>query len=241
MLINIFGRLGSVNYKLLAGTNIKGGTDSLFFIHDRDYRVSPADFCIVSLNKNDRLRLVNCVEMADVVRQVVIRNYGEIQKEEDKYGSWEFKLPGYPWNCSGHEAIRSRRLISRVSEAMLAHGWALTNAIDISRSTDDKSVLLYTRCQPLSTNFACLALSDVDRIRLLDFPPAETSSLKTCLVQNYMPGVQKEEVKDERCHQLDFIGSPWTQSSSFGIHARTALMHAMKVICHDLSLHICQY
>ena len=30
------------------------------------------------------------------------------------------KLPGYPWNCSGHEAIRSRRLISRVSEAMLA-------------------------------------------------------------------------------------------------------------------------
>lgn len=224
MLIHMFGTLGSHNYKLLGGTNIKGGTDSYFFMHDPSYSTTPADMCMISLNKSDRLRLVNCVDMAGPVRDTISSNYGEIQREEDKYGSWEFKLSGYPWCCSGDLAIRSRQLIARISETMLKHGWALTTAIDISRSLNDKSVLLYTRAQNYTTKFACIALSDVHRVRFLDFPPSDTSQLRSVLEREYLPGVAKQGQRDSHCYELDLEGPPWTQNSSFNLHARSALL-----------------
>ena len=94
--------------------------DSLFFMLDLNYRVTPANFCMISLNKNDRLRLINCNEMIDSIRETIKTNYGELQREADKYGSWEFKLTGYPWNCIGDAATLSRRLIARISDTM--HG-----------------------------------------------------------------------------------------------------------------------
>eukprot|EP00092_Neocalanus_flemingeri_P024478 GFUD01026546.1.p1 GENE.GFUD01026546.1~~GFUD01026546.1.p1 ORF type:complete len:438 (+),score=109.53 GFUD01026546.1:178-1491(+) len=220
MLLKILGQLGSINYKLLAGTNIKGGTDSLFFIQDPGYSITPASLCMISLNKYDRLRLVNCTDMAGQVRDTITKHYGVIQREEDKYGSWEFKLTGNPWCCSGDLAIRSRQLISRISETMLVHGWALTSAIDITRSLNDKSVLLYTRAQNFTTTFACIALSDVHRVRLLDFSPSHTEALREVLEQAYLPGVKSQGQRDNTCYEIDLNGPPWTQNSSYNLHAR---------------------
>ena len=42
--------------------------------------------------------------------------------------------------------------------------------LDLSRRDNDKSVLVFTRAVPTTARFACVALSDVDKIRLLDFP-----------------------------------------------------------------------
>ena len=223
ILIQIFGQLGSINYKLLAGTNIKGGTDSYFFIQDPNYMIIPASLCMISFNKYDRLRLVNCVDMASPVRETISRHFGEIQREEEKYGSWEFKLSGNPWCCSGDQAIRSRQLISRISETILAHGWALTTAIDITRSLNDKSVLLYARAQNYTTNFACIALSDIHRVRLLDFSPSHTQQLREVLERVYLPGVKDQGQRDNTCYEMDLNGPPWTQNSSFNLHARYIL------------------
>ena len=55
-----------------------------------------------------------------------------------------------PNRCSGYESVKSRQLISRMSERLLREGWALTDALDNSRREDDKSVLLYRRCLPTS-------------------------------------------------------------------------------------------
>ena len=103
---------------------------------------------------------------------------------------------------------------------MLAHGWALTQAIDISRSINDKSVLLYTRAQSYSTKFACLALSDVHRLRFLDFSPSHTQELVAVVGREYLPGVVKQYQRDTACYEMDLEGPPWTQNSSFNLHAR---------------------
>jgi len=228
MLLHMFGQLGSVHYRLLAGTNIKGGTDSFFFIQDPSYSITPASLCMISLNKYDRLRLVNCTDMAGPVRDTITKHYGEIQREEEKYGSWEFKLTGNPWCCSGDLAIRSRQLISRISETMLAHGWALTDAVDITRSLNDKSVLLYTRAKNFATTFACIALSDVHRVRLLDFSPAHTEALREVFLRVYLPGVRSEVQRDNACYEIDLNGPPWTQNASYNLHARSALLCTLK-------------
>merc|ERR1712213_173309 len=143
-------------------------------------------------------------------------------------GSWEFKLKGNPWCCSGDKAIRSRRTISRISETMLEHGWALTNAIDITRSLNDKSVLLYTRTERKTRSFACIALSDIDRIRFLDFTPQHTRKLAAIFQEVYLPGVQDQFQRDNSCYEMNLNGPPWTQNSSYNLHARSALIHVLK-------------
>merc|ERR1719334_2958694 len=92
-----------------------------------------------------------------------------IQDESVNEFHHKFKIKGTPWYCSGDEAVQARRLISRIGETMLRQGWALTDAIDLSRGLDDKSVLLYRRCQPTMARFCCIALSDIDHIRIVDF------------------------------------------------------------------------
>ena len=120
----------------------------------------------------------------------------------------------------GELAIRSRQLISRISETMLAHGWALTDAIDIARSLTDKSVLLYTRAENFETSFGCIALSDIHRIRLLDFPPEHTDALRQVIARMYTPGIINQKQKSSTCYQIDLNGSPWTNNSSSNLHAR---------------------
>ena len=51
-----------LKWRLLAVTNLKGGTDSLFFIYDDDHAGGagrgPEDLAMLSLNRSDRIRLV---------------------------------------------------------------------------------------------------------------------------------------------------------------------------------------
>lgn len=57
----IIGRMAAINWRLLTSTNIKGTADIYFFIHDPTYSGQPDDFCILSLGKHDRFRLIKLV------------------------------------------------------------------------------------------------------------------------------------------------------------------------------------
>ena len=220
MLIQIMGQLGYNNFRLLFTTNLKGGTDSYFFIHDKYYVIDPSKLAMISLNRKDRMRLINCRDMAESIRRAIIRNGNEIESEEDVYGSWEFKLSGKPWKSCGAEAVRSKRLICRVSEKMLDHGWTLTNALDISRSVSEKTVLLYSRSESFVTQFACIDLSYHKILRLLDFPQSVTSELKELIAWEYVPGIKREQQTDESCYEFYLRGGAWSGESPFNLHSR---------------------
>jgi len=189
---------------------------------------------MINLNSENKLTLINRTDMVDTVRDIIKNNFGEIVKEEAKSECFEFQLQGHPWCTSGDEGIKSRKLISRISEAMMTQGWRLTHALDITRNLSDKSVLLYTRSPNVSHNFACVALSDVNKIRLLDFPPEHARVLRDVLQQSYQPGVEKEEQKDESCIEIVLNGYPWSivatylMDLSFALHGRSSLLHFLK-------------
>merc|ERR1712001_743459 len=188
-IINMIVRnLSKINLRLVGGINIKGTghISSLFFIEDPG---SNAQFSSISLCESDRLRLVDCKEESQCVRQAIANSGFRIINESEREHHAKMRLNGRPWHCSGAEAVQARQLVARISEAMLQRGWALTDAIDISRKQDDKSMLLFRRCVPTTASFSCICLTSTAPLRLVNFSRGDQEVLKTCIMENYLPGV----------------------------------------------------
>merc|ERR1712062_35686 len=71
---------------------------------------------------------------------------------------------------------------------------------------DDKSTLLFRRCVPTTATFSCICLTNVgtnlkindgwkpvstDHLRLINFSPGDQEVLKTCIMENCLPGVTR--------------------------------------------------
>ena len=95
----LVGKMSELNMRLLVGTNIKGGTDSLFFIEETEATLgNPHNFSSISLHKKDRLRLVDCKDMADDVRQAILQNGNSIQEKTTReyHHKWFNYSPHHP-------------------------------------------------------------------------------------------------------------------------------------------------
>ena len=227
MLLRIIANLGCSHYRLIAGTNIKGGADSLLFIQDEGYAPSISDFCSIALNKKNQLRLFNCGrDTARKVRNTIERNNGEIESMSEMAGGCvDIKLAGKPWSCIGEKGLHYRQLISRICETMLGCGWCLVGGITISRSSSDKGLLLYSRVEVSAGEVACLAMTGAHTITLIDFPPTARDSLRSVLC---VSGISGEQELGDNCYQIELTGSVWSSSEPVSLHARSTLMHLLK-------------
>ena len=183
-----------------------------------------------SASKN-RLRLVDCKEETKKIQQVI--NRSDFNNKEASEGDHhaKLKLEGAPFHCSwGPDAVATRQLVARISEAMLQQGWALTGAVDIERWVDTKSTLLFRRCPPAMASIACICLTSDNQLRLVDFSPADQVILKACVTDNYRPGVDGVDIRPlepeskGRSLIFDLAGVPW-DSWDWGLHARHLLLH----------------
>ena len=74
--------------------------------------------------------------------------------------------------------------------------------LDVSRKDHDKSIITLIKSVPKSIPFACIALSDVDKIRIIDFPAYEQERLAEVIRSTYAYGIQLEKPIDEKCLQF---------------------------------------
>jgi len=233
----IVENLSKINLRLVGAINIKGGTptwnavpgkDSLFFMED--LASSNAKFCSISLCGWNRLRLFDCKEETRCVRRAIDNSGFKIEEQWTKEHYVKMQLNRMPWFCSGQEAVWARQLVGRISEAMLQRGWALTDAIHISRREEDKSMLLFRRCAPTTATIACICLTSTNHLRLIDFSSEDERVLKTCILENYLPGVKELETTEYclgtegKSVRFELKGSPWS-SWDWGLHARSLLLH----------------
>ncbi|XP_023332501.1 uncharacterized protein LOC111704488 [Eurytemora carolleeae] len=114
----------------------------------------------------------------------------------------------------------------RVSSCV--QGWALTGALDLTRRPEDKSSLLFTRVIPFLSKFACIFLSNNNRIRFVDFPPDVTKELVDVVSNYYLPKISKIKIKFEYCHQVDLEGFPWDQGSGESSHGRSLMCYLLQ-------------
>ncbi|KAK3754175.1 hypothetical protein QZH41_007957 [Actinostola sp. cb2023] len=221
LLVTIISALAQQQWMLHAAANIKSTSDSLFFKYDPD-SAGPqvSQHFVISLNNTDRLRLINAPQsMIPVVRQVITSVWmGGIQKEQDYYGSWEFKLSGNPWWSVGNESVMARFLICKILEALQSQGWKVQTSVDISRSSQDKSILVFAPShQPESLPVMCLSFSDVDKIRLINAPQEFIGVCREILMTKWYKGIAAEEQMKTSCtaHEFKLNGMPWRGAVSY--------------------------
>ena len=89
-----------------------------------------------------------------------------------------------------------------MQETLENYGWSVLTGLDVSRKDHDKSIITLTKSVPKSVPFACIALSDVDKIRIIDFPAYEQERLAEVIRSTYAYGIQLEKPIDEKCLQF---------------------------------------
>ncbi len=233
-LLAIIANLGRLRWRLLVSTNLKGGTNTMFFIYDEGRHPYPDDLAILSLNREDRIRLINFDHSVQaLIRNSITKEFQSVQPEEREFhGAYEFQLEGRPFYCSGHEAVASRRLISQILQDLASAGWDVLTTMDISRRLNDKSIFILKRSQPFfGAKFACVALTDVNHLRLVNFPDPVAEALREAVARGYQPGVDKEKVEGSSCRKMYLSGQPWDFKTGYSLHGRACLMSLLDEAC----------
>ena len=89
-----------------------------------------------------------------------------------------------------------------MQETLQKYGWSVLTGLDVSRKDHDKSIITLIKSVPKSVPFACIALSDVHKIRIIDFPAYEQERLAEVIRSTYAYGIQLEKPIDEKCLQF---------------------------------------
>ncbi|KAF9359009.1 hypothetical protein BGX34_008586 [Mortierella sp. NVP85] len=193
------------------------------------YAQSPQVSCI-SLNESDKIRMIGVgPQVIQAVRQAIAMSWGTIQRERDYHGAHEFKLLGNPWHGQGHEAVRSRRLITGVLRAMAEQGWNLLQASDVSKKQHDKDSLFFESV-PLVNGLASIGQVDMfslsfnrsDLIRLIDAPAYMAPVLKQAIQSQWRLGIQQEQIY-ETALEFKLRGNPFFADAHEAVYSRLLL------------------
>ena len=148
MLLEVIQVARKHKYDLISNLNTKGTTDSMLFQHNPNLSdFSQEDMFILSLNRNDRIRLISAPDyIVTSAEEVVASSWDKgIQENEAKEGFHELKLRGTPWWAIGEDAIKSRFLIINMIAKFQALGWEVAATLDVSRRLNDKTMFVFRK------------------------------------------------------------------------------------------------
>jgi len=223
------------NYSLLANINTKGTTDSLFFQHNMALYGSPDDMFILSLNNDDKIRLIRAPDyIITMVGEVISRTWSDgLQKEGEYCGSYEFKLSGNPWWASGKEAVESRYLVGTLLAEMKSQGWEVGATLDVSRNMQDKTVFVMRQCPPIRQEWAVIGFHFSDTIRLIG-GGSENLTLRNLIgnVIDFKDFIQDSQTFG-RSFQWKVSGNPFDGSYSGD---QRIMMHLLTKILRHMNL-----
>jgi len=213
LIMKVMQMMGSYGWTLYSATNIDNQTDTLFFCRKRNLYIAPEftqSIFAISLNRNDRLRLMNADGSVKEIIQGVVRQYWrEIQHEEDHYGSHEFKLKGTPWWSSGENAMPSITLICQIFTALRRAGWKPIMNLDISRSQNDKGVFFFVRMPPKDSYYCALSVKASKKLYGVHLPEQTVSHLQQVINVFFDFSDEPKTTYGGQAIRWNLQGSPW--------------------------------
>ncbi|KAK0402072.1 hypothetical protein QR680_016130 [Steinernema hermaphroditum] len=227
LLLSVFRAFRQYGFTYFGTVNLKGTADSIFFINDGT-PIPQEQYCIVSLNSGDRLRLLECPStLVDMTAELIRQRWpGGLQDMQQDNNHVEFKMKGYPWVAHRKaDAVSSRLFIANLLEESVKLGWAVLTSLDISRKLGDKAVFVMRSCAPMAIPHFCIGPADCDRIRIIGAKNDMENVMASVITQCWTPGIQ-DVTKEGNNLDLKLAGWPWQSSSLSDSFALTRLMMA---------------
>lgn len=169
-------------------TPFQDTADSFFFEYDPGQTSEEEQYMIMALDEHSILRLIDGTpQVVEVIKAMIDRlwtlgleaegcigvgkNRQKLAPDMEETISWEFVLKGSPWRAPASKIARSRQFITYLLDGLLAHGWTVVTGLDISRSRNKKSALLFQRCPPVTKlPHACLSPLGKEQYQLINAP-----------------------------------------------------------------------
>lgn len=192
------------------------------------------NFLALSLNKTDRIRLINALpDLIEAFQLAMPQIWPKgIQKEFNVNKAYEFKLKGNPWWSDKGEAIESRRLVGDLLSFLSSNNWFLYAVCDISRSLDSKSTFFFR--QPIARiekpfHSFCISLNESDKIRVIGRNPNMVNVVRSCIMKAWPRGIQ-DQCDYYGSFQFKLKGNPFTSNGEESIYACVLMMHILDAI-----------
>uniref|UniRef100_A0A915JLW4 Uncharacterized protein n=1 Tax=Romanomermis culicivorax TaxID=13658 RepID=A0A915JLW4_ROMCU len=189
-------------YLLLAGQDVVRTPSGLY------------QYCMISLNQNDRLRLIDCpVTVINAVRDSINAHW-KLKDETNFQIAHEFKLKGYPWMANDSETVSARFLVAMILEKTASVGFPVLTSLDISRRANDKGVFVLRSIggqSPLPTSqpsYFCISFNETDKIRLINVPQPVKSVLRNVVGMHWSAGICREQ-EYFGSYEMKLNGNPW--------------------------------
>ena len=224
-------KMSSHGWGLVMPTNLKGGTDSYFFIRDQNAYLPNGQCAVLGLHGVDKLRLIDFDSDMDRYVQKAIQRLTQRPRLHDVssfHGSTQFTLQDSPFWCSGREAVATRKLFCVLIQVFAAKGWHCFTTIDTSRRLGDKNSMLFKRSDPKMVNVGCIALSGKSHLKIINFPRNEVQTLLETIDKHYIPGMDRNDDPDRGdYYKIYLTGRPWFYQSCYGLHGRWLMLNIL--------------
>jgi len=203
-LFRLAGSLADVGYRLSASTGVHGRASTLFFERGSNASPGPVHFHegsvgLMALGDNV-LRFSRSMEndVGEAVRPAVANELHTVPKEAFRNLWFEFEVAQQVFSnspsVSASEHVRALRLVCAVLEGLWARGWRCNGAADYSK--EKRSVFFFTKMEiATSAQFACIAATGGNKLRLINFPPGTAWNLTQGLRDSFP--LKIKEVKED--------------------------------------------
>ena len=217
-------------YELVTNLNTKGTTDSLLFQHKSSLLNTPEDMFIMSLNRNDRLRIIGAPNYIEIEAEEVVAEHWGVQGVAPYAGSYEIKLYGTPWWADGEDTVKARHVIGQLIAKFKALGWEVGATVDVSRKLQDKTVFIFRQCPPEQQDFCVLSFHGSDKIRFLsNFP--DTFSITDGIDRIFDAANLTQNISFYwKAKQWQIKGVPFSGNMNHGVEQRMIIHLLTKVL-----------
>lgn len=189
-------------------------------------------FACMTLNRRDRIRLLNFPQPEALAVQEVIKSVWRLGIQLVRpYGqSCEIKVNGNPWQHDSAGNDDSRRLVLRMFERLFDMGWVHQAAIDITGKVTSKDSLIFRKQDPPPPSCEWIAIS-FDRSDKLKIVGAVSNDLKDEIVKTFGLRIQRKESTGDRL-KIKFRGTPWMPNGEETVETSLMLLTLLEILEH---------
>ncbi|GKU05674.1 hypothetical protein FLAG1_08577 [Fusarium langsethiae] len=195
-----------------------------------DPLIFKTQFACMTLNMNDRIRLINFTQVeVEAVKQVVKTRWKPGLVQTRPYGeSTEVWVRGRPWANDSNGNDDARRLILWILETLFDLGWVMQCSLDITRKSDSKDTLIFRKQDPTPPpcDWICISFDNSDKLKIVDSPPKD---LTDAILQTFGRDVRRREITAEK-FKIHLGIQPWEPSGTDTVTTRLLLLRLVETL-----------